>query len=465
MSNKDCMTKLYLFDRTRLMKAASLLFCFISSVLSAGVWAAEYATVTASAVKVRLGPGAHYDGISQLHRGHIVTLLQTRGSWSEIKFTNKALPKGKRQRTGWMASRFLRKDPVSKTARRNVTGTKTNRVPSLYTVNAGWLKIRNGPGKNFPGAGSLPRGQSVLVYGSKNGWAEITAISPDQAKGVVRGWVSKRYLTLGDSKKNTISKTAKKKLKPVELKTAEPSPEKITLAKEAAKKQAAKEQQQKKLQEEQHEERQEELQKEEQLLSDQTEKEQLLADDLRAKKLEVEEKTSFKDRVTASTLNTKPANENRHSDPEISSVAQANPSDKNQNSTTPGQAIPVTSLGGAAEGVQPQVALKLVDQQLACERNDKEQVQSCEMNISFNLSGQAGISKAKIRCEADLMVGMAEGDPVRYPLNNERVYAVGQTVKLETMMTKLEASGGSYTIRSVDLLNHRCAVLAFSRKN
>lgn len=411
--------------------------------------AAEYGVITANFVKVRQGPGSDYPGISQLNKGHVVTRLRVQGEWTEVSFINKNLPKGKQQRTGWMSSRYIKVDPVSNRPKRN---KKTNAAEFTelvqpnpigegvaHQVKIKSLKVRSGPSTKHIRLSAIPFEHPVMVYNKENGWARITTIDPNNDGKRLHGWVAAHFLKKDWATINALAKT-KRGL-----------PNRGQNPKGSDPKSATK--------------------------PTNTQGQNPIGSD-----------PNTGTQITASTkTQTKPkqpANETAWPEENPDNFATNHPMQKQSAKTEP--PTPTTPsfkdrLAGSTPPAEPQqtkprstrkrqsnptgqpVLLTLEKELLACRRTDDKEVKGCELTMRFALQGEPYITRAKVRCEADLLVGMAEGDPVRYPLNQEKIYKVGQEPNSHEMVTTLEASGGSYNIRTVDLLSHRCAVTAFGR--
>jgi len=113
------------------------------------------ATITASSVNVRTGPGTNHSRIGSVSRNTQVEILEKNGTWYRIRTA--AI-------TGFVDSRFLR---TSSASRSEVESIKT------ALVNASALNIRSGPGTNHRTIGRLVKGARVTITSSSNGWARI----------------------------------------------------------------------------------------------------------------------------------------------------------------------------------------------------------------------------------------------------------------------------------------------------
>lgn len=346
--------------------------------------AAEYYVVNANSVKVREGPSTQHPGVTQLNLGHIVTKLSEQNDWTQIAFRNPKLPEGKREGSGWMASRFLTKDLVSNTSRKknkakpepqvalpdqnpqpakaqiitakppaaatNTLVKKAEPAPAPNQVQAQaqaastalsakphqvtgqGVKVRRGPGSQYISFTQLYKGNKVLVLKQQEGWSNIKfTMANGEPK---QGWTASRFL---------------------------------------------------------------------QALSN-------------APSTNIQSKQS--------------------------TIATKKPA-----------------------GKAPKIKLSLGQEKLVCERGDNLIVSACTIQMSFKLSAADNIKKIKVRCEADLLVGIKDGNPLKFPLKQEQNYLIDKVSgnnKSYLMEAKLETRG-NYTVSSVDLISHRCGVIAFSR--
>ncbi len=129
--------------------------------------------VTASALRVRSGPGTTYSIIGMLYKNNVVQGDEINGDW-----VNVVTPDNK---TGWSHRGYLElvdesPPPPSGTA---------------YRVDASTLNLRQGPGLNYTVIGSLKFGETVdgLSVSGDNQWAQVR-----KSTGVI-GWSSLKYLT------------------------------------------------------------------------------------------------------------------------------------------------------------------------------------------------------------------------------------------------------------------------------
>ena len=127
------------------------------------------ATITASRVNLRTGPGTNHLRIGSVSRNTIVELLEKNGTWYRIRTA--AI-------TGFVDGRFLR---VSLASRSETESIKT------AIVGATVLNVRNGPGTNHRLIGRLNNGARVILISRFNGWYRIT-------HGNIQGYVLAKHL-------------------------------------------------------------------------------------------------------------------------------------------------------------------------------------------------------------------------------------------------------------------------------
>lgn len=138
-------------------------------------------TVTGSGVNVRTGPGMDYGVCGGVTKGDKITILQTQMSSTVLwgRFAE-----------GWLSLRYT--DYYQVTSQDPGTpGEPEQEDPKVIdagVVTAG-LRIRSGPGTNYPTVGSLNIGDRVNIYQKKSGtgmtWGKIK-----------QGWISLNYVNL-----------------------------------------------------------------------------------------------------------------------------------------------------------------------------------------------------------------------------------------------------------------------------
>ena len=142
-----------------------------------------YATVTASAVNVRKGPGASYGKVTTLHKGDVVEILEQKTvsgkNWGRYK-------SGWFRLTGYAT---LKPETVEKE-----DSPSTGDIETTETVYAtASVNVRKGPGTSYGSFGVLRKGDSVQrIATCSNGWSKIIYKGSE-------AYVSSKYLKASTS--------------------------------------------------------------------------------------------------------------------------------------------------------------------------------------------------------------------------------------------------------------------------
>lgn len=133
-----------------------------------------YATCIASALNVRMGPGASHPTVASIRLGQRVKVIDRQNGWAQFE-----------KPSGWSSEAYLTFDqgiPSDEAVNSNTTSS-----PASYGIcNTSGLNVRSGPGATFPVVGGLTYGQRIKITGHKSGWAQIDAPS---------GWCNETYLS------------------------------------------------------------------------------------------------------------------------------------------------------------------------------------------------------------------------------------------------------------------------------
>lgn len=134
------------------------------------------ATVTASKLNVRSGPGTNYESFHTLWQGNVITVIGESNGWYKIQLSN-----GK---TGWVSGTYLQ-----------FSGTTApgKELSTTGTVTASKLNVRSGPGTSYSITHTLWQGNTIKISGESNGWYKI------QLSNGTTGWVSSTYIKLGST--------------------------------------------------------------------------------------------------------------------------------------------------------------------------------------------------------------------------------------------------------------------------
>jgi N-acetylmuramoyl-L-alanine amidase len=139
-------------------------------------------SITATSLNVRSGPGLSYPISGSVKKGETFSIVKEEGEWIQISLGG--------SKKGWVAEWFTARESAKQAASSAVT-PKTASGSSSVTVNG--LRVRKGPGTNHQVIGSFNIGQAVEVLSSNGNWAEVRTTD-------LRGWVSKEYISIKESK-------------------------------------------------------------------------------------------------------------------------------------------------------------------------------------------------------------------------------------------------------------------------
>lgn len=130
--------------------------------------------VTASALRLRSGPGTNHATIGMLYRDNIVSGGEIVNDWVHVTTAD--------NKTGWSHRAYLELQPDA---------PPPSEGGDKYRVDASSLNLRQGPGASFAVIGSLKKSEIVdgLAVSPDGGWAQVR-----KADGVI-GWASLKYMT------------------------------------------------------------------------------------------------------------------------------------------------------------------------------------------------------------------------------------------------------------------------------
>jgi len=120
--------------------------------------------VGTNSLNVRSEPSKKSEVIGALPEGTIVNVLDIQFDWAKINYNGK---------TGWIASYFLYKS--------------TNKVNSFVSVTADSVRLRSGPGTNYPISGFARYGDTFSVIETKGDWKNIRLNNGQTAW--IAGWL------------------------------------------------------------------------------------------------------------------------------------------------------------------------------------------------------------------------------------------------------------------------------------
>lgn len=129
--------------------------------------------VTASALRIRSGPGTAFPIVGMLYKNNTVQGDEVNNDWVHITTANNL--------AGWSHRSYLQV----------VDETPPPDSGTAYRVDASTLNVRLGPGTNYAVSGSLKKGEVVegLAISADNQWVQI------RKTGGINGWCSLKYMT------------------------------------------------------------------------------------------------------------------------------------------------------------------------------------------------------------------------------------------------------------------------------
>lgn len=129
--------------------------------------------VTASALRIRSGPGTAFPIVGMLYKNNTVQGDEVNNDWVHITTANNL--------AGWSHRSYLQV----------VDETPPPDSGTAYRVDASTLNVRLGPGTNYAVSGSLKKGEVVegLAISADNQWVQI------RKPGGINGWCSLKYMT------------------------------------------------------------------------------------------------------------------------------------------------------------------------------------------------------------------------------------------------------------------------------
>lgn len=134
--------------------------------------------VTASAVRLRSGPGLSYKIKTNLTKGSTLDILAQNGNWYKVSLPGNQI--------GWVLKDYVSVPKPVDTSRSSV-GAKTN---STGTVSASGVRLRGGPGLSYKIVGNLKKGEKLRLLAKNGEWCKVST-----ASGSI-GWVHKNYFSL-----------------------------------------------------------------------------------------------------------------------------------------------------------------------------------------------------------------------------------------------------------------------------
>ena len=150
--------------RTKIVRTL-LLSILIFSLFSVTAFAEE-ATVTATEVNVRTGPGTSYSIFESLKQGTTVSVMnRSNADWYLVSWDGNS---------GYVYSKFLQITAEDKSAEITVS---QNSSPGY--INAMYVCLRSGPGTNYTILGTYSNGKTLTITGSSGAWTAVTIDGKD----------------------------------------------------------------------------------------------------------------------------------------------------------------------------------------------------------------------------------------------------------------------------------------------
>jgi N-acetylmuramoyl-L-alanine amidase len=146
--------------------------------------------VTTNGVNLRSGPGTNYDIVGSANQGEILTLVDVKGDWYQVK-TSAGLP-------AYIKASFTEKTEKAEKAASVPVPASSTPVPSQPTpptatvvrqveVISGTVYLRGGPGSDFEQIGSVSKGDILSVLGQEGDWYKIKRA--DGTSAYIAGWL------------------------------------------------------------------------------------------------------------------------------------------------------------------------------------------------------------------------------------------------------------------------------------
>jgi len=129
---------------------------------------AKSATVTATVLNVRTGPGATYQIVAALYQGDQVKIAGEKYGWGRLADSER-----------WISLDWVQLGEVASTPVRESDTARTG------TVIATILNVRSGPGTSYADVGDLKQGSTVKIAEVKAGWGRLA----DTKTWVSMDWV------------------------------------------------------------------------------------------------------------------------------------------------------------------------------------------------------------------------------------------------------------------------------------
>jgi N-acetylmuramoyl-L-alanine amidase len=145
--------------------------------------------VTINGVNLRSGPGINYDIIGSANQGEILTLVDVKEDWYQVKTSAGLLAYIKASFTERTEKAAFAQAPVPvlPTPVSNQPTSPTTTAAAQVEVLSGTVYLRSGPGSNFDQIGSVSEGDILSVLGQEGDWYKIK--KADGSSAYIAGWL------------------------------------------------------------------------------------------------------------------------------------------------------------------------------------------------------------------------------------------------------------------------------------
>ena len=145
--------------------------------------------VTINGVNLRSGPGINYDIIGSANQGEILTLVDVKEDWYQVKTSAGLLAYIKASFTERTEKAAFAQAPVpvSPAPVSNQPTSPTTTVAAQVEVISGTVCLRSGPGSNFDQIGNVSEGDILSVLGQEGDWYKIR--KADGSSAYIAGWL------------------------------------------------------------------------------------------------------------------------------------------------------------------------------------------------------------------------------------------------------------------------------------
>ena len=150
----------------------ALAFILSQSIFTPTLYAdSDEVIIEEGLTNVREGAGLNYPIIAKVEEGDRFKIISREGEWIKIQVNDK--------KEGWVAEWLVSSEKDS--------GNKKGIAPSAGYTTADGLRVRKGPGTNYPVVSILQKDTEVEIIGQSGSWIEIKTTSGD-------GFISEKYI-------------------------------------------------------------------------------------------------------------------------------------------------------------------------------------------------------------------------------------------------------------------------------